>query len=104
MPRLRAGREVGPTERPCETDGCVNIVPIERRVGPPRRFCDECFLRKKRADNAKTAKGRWEKMRARIAELEAGLRACIEWAASDCEHPACKGVIETATRLVQITD
>lgn len=41
---------------------------------------------------------------ARIAELEDGLRACIEWAASDCEHDACKGVIETASKLVQLRD
>ncbi len=41
-------------------------------------------------------------LRERVAELEAALRECIEWAGSDCEHPACKGVIETASRLVQL--
>lgn len=41
---------------------------------------------------------------ARIEELEEALRGCIEWAASDCEHEACKGVIETAGRFVQLKD
>lgn len=40
----------------------------------------------------------------RINELEEALRGCIEWAASDCEHEACKGVIETAGRFVQLKD
>lgn len=41
---------------------------------------------------------------ARIEVLEAALRECIEWAASDCEHEACKGVIATANKLVQPLD
>lgn len=32
----------------------------------------------------------------RIAELEKALNNCMEWAASDCEHEACAGVIKVA--------
>lgn len=41
---------------------------------------------------------------ARIATLEAALRDCIEIAVSDCEHDACKLVIERASKLVQLED
>lgn len=40
----------------------------------------------------------------RIEALEAALRDCIEIASSDCEHEACKGVIERASKLVQLED
>lgn len=43
-------------------------------------------------------------MLARIAQLEAALRDCIEIAGSDCEHEACKLVIERAGKLVQLED
>lgn len=67
----------------------------------PVDIVDGCIVTVR--DNHGTHHNRcWNKpKRNRIAELEAALQACIEWAGSDCEHEACKGVIETAERALR---
>lgn len=37
---------------------------------------------------------------ARIEQLEKALHDCMEWAASDCEHEACAGVIDVARAVL----
>ena len=39
-----------------------------------------------------------------IASLEAALRYCLQIAGSDCEHEACKAIIERAGAVVRLED
>ena len=41
---------------------------------------------------------------ARIAELEAALRDCMEIAGSDCEHASCNAIIARAAELLPAED